>query len=95
VVLIILPRILGHDETPQFINYGTDPTVHGLVFAGRGDACNSLIQENRECVTIQPLSTFDGNVIMCQVIFASSGTSIIYIFMFADTVQYSTVDTIL
>ena len=39
------------------------------MFCGKGDACHKLIKENRECVTIQPFSTFDGQVILCQVIF--------------------------
>ena len=67
---IDISRIIGHDETPQFINYGIDKTANGFVFCGKGDACQKLIKENRECVTIQPFSTFSGEMILCQVIFA-------------------------
>ena len=63
-------RIIGHDETPQFINYGIDKTANRFVFYGKGDACHKLIKENWECVTIQLFSTFSGEMILCQVIFA-------------------------
>ena len=39
-----------HDKTPQFINYGVDGTPNGLVYAGRGESCQKIIRENRECV---------------------------------------------
>ena len=41
-------RIINHDETPQFINYGVDGSYNGgLVYAGKDDACQKLIKENR------------------------------------------------
>ena len=49
-----------------------DGTPKGLVFCGRGDACNKMIRENRECVTIHPFASFEGDV-MCHIIFASQG----------------------
>ena len=54
-------RIFNCDETPQFINYGVDRTCTGLVYAGRGDACQRMYRENRECVTIQPFVSLAGN----------------------------------
>ena len=53
-------RIIAHDETPQFVNYGVDGSANGLVYCGRGDACNKLIKENRECVTLQPNGKYFG-----------------------------------
>ena len=41
-----------------------------MAFCDKGDACHKLIKENRECVTILPFSTFSGEMILCQVIFA-------------------------
>ena len=32
-----------------------------------------LINENRGCVTIQPFSTFGGEIVLCQMIFAGKG----------------------
>ena len=55
-------RIFNCDETPQFINYGVDGTATGLVYAGRGDACQRIYRENRECVTIQPFVSLAGIV---------------------------------
>ena len=68
-------RIFNHDETPQFINYGVDGTPNGLVYAGRGDACQKMIRENRECVTIHPFVSFDGDIAICHVIFKGKGIS--------------------
>lgn len=58
---IVLSCIFNHDETPQFINYGVDGTPTGLVYAGRGDTCKIVQQENRESVTIHPLVSFSRN----------------------------------
>ena len=44
-----------------------------MVFCGRGEACQKMIRENRECVTIHPFATFAGNILMCHIIFASQG----------------------
>ena len=41
-------RVFNHDETPQFINYGVDGTPNGLVYAGRGESCKQMINENRD-----------------------------------------------
>ena len=62
-------RVFNHDETPQFINYGINGTASGLVFAGRGDRCQQMVNENRECVTILPFVSLAGHVVSCQVIF--------------------------
>ncbi|XP_047135496.1 uncharacterized protein LOC124812660 [Hydra vulgaris] len=66
-------RIFNCDETPQFINYGIDGTTSGLFYAGKGDACQRMYRENRECVTIQPFVSFSGDICMCQVIFKCTG----------------------
>ena len=74
-------RVFNHDETPQFINYGIDGTLNGLlyatpnglVYAGRGESCKRMINENRECVTINPLVSVSGLVCVCQVIFGPTG----------------------
>ena len=52
--------VVGHDET-----------LKGMVFRGRGEACQKIICENREYATIHPFATFTGDVLMCYVIFAS------------------------
>ena len=70
---INLSRIFNHDETPQFVNYGVDPTSHGLVYAGRGDECKQMIRENRECVTVHPFVSLSGELVMCHVIFKGQG----------------------
>ena len=41
--------------------------------SGKGDDCNNLTKENRECSTIHPFSTFSGDLAMCQIIFAGTG----------------------
>ena len=64
---IDLSRIFNHDETPQFINYGVDGVPNGFVCAGRGEACKRLQKENRESVTIHPLVSFAGTVIIISV----------------------------
>ena len=66
-------RVFNHDETPQFINYGVDGTPNGLVYAGRRESCKRMINENRECVTINPLVSVTGLVFVCQVIFGTTG----------------------
>ncbi|XP_065640013.1 uncharacterized protein LOC136072675 [Hydra vulgaris] len=66
-------RIFNCDETPQFINYGIDGTTSGLFYAGKGDACQRMYRENRECVTLQPFVSFSGDICMCQVIFKCTG----------------------
>lgn len=70
---IDLTRIFNHGETPQFVNYGVDRTPTGLVFAGRGSSCKKLIQDNRECISIDPFISLSGDVILCHVIFKSKG----------------------
>ena len=66
-------RIFNHDETPQFVNYGIDGTPSGLIYAGRGDPCQKMLRENRECVTIHPFVSFSGDICLCHVIFQSKG----------------------
>ena len=70
---IDLTRVFNCDETPQFVSYGVDGTSAGLVYAAKGDSCQKMMKENRECVTIHPFVSFSGEVVMCQVIFASVG----------------------
>lgn len=54
--------IFNNDETPQFISYGIDGTSAGLVYAGKGDQCQKMEKENRECVTINPFVSFSGKI---------------------------------
>ena len=68
-----LKRIWAHDETPQFINFGTTGASKSKIYAGSGHDCNEITKENRENVTIQPFSNFAGDLAMCQVIFSGSG----------------------
>lgn len=66
-------RVINHDETPQFINYGVDGSASALLYAGKGDECKKLLRENRECVTIDPFVTLSGTVPLCHIIFKGSG----------------------
>jgi hypothetical protein len=50
-----------------------DGTCTGLVYAGRGDACQKMIRENRECVTIMPFVSCSGDLSICQVVFKAKG----------------------
>ena len=83
-------RIIGHAETPQFINYGVDWTANGMVYCGKGDACDTLIKENRECVAIQPFSNFHGGILMCQVIYSAKGITS----LMAPTVAVEAIDNL-
>ena len=63
-------RICNHDEMPQFIDYGVSSNAsRALVYCGKGERCQKMKDENRECVTIQPYVNFAGEVIMGHVIF--------------------------
>ena len=66
-------RIIGHDETPQFVNYGKSGQSKIQLISGKGDDCNNLTKENRKCPTIHLFSTFSGDLAMCQIIFARTG----------------------
>ena len=55
---------MNHDETPQFINSGVNGSASGLVYAAKGDECNKLLRENRECVTVDPFVSLSGSVEM-------------------------------
>ena len=66
-------RIIGHDEALQFVNYGKSGQSKVQLVSGKGDDCNNLTKENRECSTIHPFSTFSGDLAMCQIIFAGTG----------------------
>ena len=55
---------------PQFIDYGVSSSATGaLTYCGRSEKCEQMKQENRECVTIEPYVSFDGEILMCHVIF--------------------------
>ena len=66
-------RIFNNDETPQFVNYGVDGTPSGLVYAEKGSEARKLLQENRECVSIDPFVSLSGEVAICHVIFSAVG----------------------
>ena len=70
-----LSRIWAHDETPQFINYGSAGQSKKKIYAGAGHDCNKMTKENRESVTVHPFSNFSGETNLCQVIFSGSGMS--------------------
>lgn len=71
--VIDISRIWAHDETPQFISYNSSGKSRALVFGSKGEDCAKLIKENRDCVTVQPFSSFKGDLAMCQVIFSGAG----------------------
>ena len=70
---IDVSRIWAHDETPQFISYTSSGKSRTLVLGCKGEDCAKLIKENRDCVTVQPFSSFQGDLAMCQVIFSGAG----------------------
>ena len=61
-------RIIGHDETPQMINYGKSSNQR-LVFGVSGENCEKLYKPNRECITVDPFSTMQGDTLMSGYIF--------------------------
>ena len=65
-------RIIGHDKIPQMINYGKS-SKQRLVFGVSGKNYEKLYKPNRECITVDPFSTMQGDTLMCQVIFSGSG----------------------
>ena len=63
-------HMFNHDEMPQFIDYGVSSSAaRVLTYCGRGEKCELMKQENRECVTIEPYVSFDGEILMCHIIF--------------------------
>ena len=40
-------RIIGHDETPQFLNYGKSGQSKVQLISGKGDNCNNLTKKNK------------------------------------------------
>ena len=55
---------------PQFIDYGVSSSAtKALTYCGRGEKCERIKQENREYVSIEPYVSFDGEILMCHVIF--------------------------
>ena len=70
---IDLSRIWAHDETPQFINFNASGQSKKKIFAGTGHDCSRLLKENRESVTVQPFSSFAGELALVQVVFAGAG----------------------
>jgi len=66
-------RIWAHDETLQFISYNNSGNSRALVLGAKGEDCSKLIKENRDCITVQPFSSFKGDLAMCQVIFSGAG----------------------
>ena len=48
---------------------------NGLIYAGKGEECQKMIRENRECVTVHPFVSFSGDVAMCHIIFKGKGIS--------------------
>ena len=53
----------------QFIDYGVSSSAtRALTCCSRGEKCEQMKQENRECVTIEPCQ-FHGKILMCHVRF--------------------------
>ena len=50
-----------------------DGSAKGLAYARKGEECNKLIRENRECVTIDPFVSLSETVEICHPIFKGSG----------------------
>ena len=66
-------RIWAHDETPQFISFNNSGQSRKLIIGAKGENCSKLIKENRDCITVQPFSSFKGDLAMCQAIFSGAG----------------------
>ena len=64
-------RVFNRDETPQFLNYGIDGTSRNIFYCGKGEECKGLIAENRECVSIEPIISLNGDIVMCHVLFSA------------------------
>lgn len=47
--------------------------MKGLVFGGSGEDGKKLTKENRDSVMVQPFSSFNGHLAMCQVMFTGAG----------------------
>ena len=63
-------HMFNHDEIAQFIDYGVSSSAtRVLTYCGRGEKCELMKQENREYVTIEPYVSFDGEILMCHIIF--------------------------
>ena len=61
--------IFNHDKMPPFIDYRVSSSAtRALTYCGIGGKCEQVKQENRECVTIKPYVSFDGEI-LCHVIF--------------------------
>ena len=66
-------RIVVHDETPQMINHDDSSHSRNKVFGVSGERCETFINTNRECVTVQPFSNIAGETVCSQIIFSGSG----------------------
>lgn len=64
-------RVYNLDETPQAINYEDNGCKPKLYYCPKGEACQKLINENREFLTITPIISLAGSTCVCQVIFSS------------------------
>ena len=56
------------------MSYGVDGTPNGLVYAGRGESCQRMITENRECITVHSFFC-EGEMAMYHIIFKGKGIS--------------------
>ena len=54
---------MAHDETPQFISCSNAGASKGLGFGGSGEDCNKLTKKNRDCITMQQFSSFNGTLL--------------------------------
>ena len=81
-------RIIGHDVTPQFVNYGKSGQSKVQLISGKGDDCNNHTKENRECPTIHPFSIFSGDLAVCQKTFAGTGLQFLLLILIKACVRY-------
>ena len=63
-------RVFNLDETPQSINFENNGSSPRLFYCPKREACQKLINENREIVTITPIVSLAGSKIICQGVFA-------------------------
>ena len=45
------------------------------MYAGKGESCQKMIRDYRECITVHPIVSFGGDIAMCHIIFKGKGIS--------------------
>ena len=65
---IELSWIFNHDEAPQFVNFGVNGSASSLKYGGRGERCQKMIRQNRECVKINPMVLLSGTLYLKHIL---------------------------